>query len=616
MGREPSRSRRGHGVARIVTCGLLGGWLALASTFGAPAPAGAFAPAYEAPRLFPSNWPDLDDVAPLPMVLSDGDVQRYRTIFALQEQSQWAAADRLMAALDDRLLVGHLLHQRYMHPTGWRSSYAELSTWLANHPDHPGAQEIWRLANARAPKGAKGLPKPPAVPSGIGLADEEAELPYRKQATAKAETAAARALAQKVETLLRQGERAAALRLLHAEHRRLHLPSVDHDLISVRIAASFFFAGEDAEALNVAAAASRSRQDVPAADWLAGMAAFRQGEVGTAALHFEALANSEAASSWSRAAGAFWGARAHLIGKRPQKVTALLELAAAQPRTFYGILANRLLGRDADLHWRAPPLKVEEMARLMLLPAVRRAIALQAVGEAGRADMELRQAFTDGGSALGPALLGLASRLGMPQTQVRLAQAVPGDDGRIFAAAMYPLPPWEPEGGFSIDRALLYALIRQESGFNVAARSTAGARGLMQIMPATANFLAGGTASKTKLMSPEYNMALGQKYLRLLLDHDDVKGNLVLLAVAYNAGPGNLKKWLKQMGPVGDPLLFIESLPSQETRNFVIRVLTNYWLYRIRFEQAAPSLEVLAEGNWPYYVDVDDQTESWRYAGK
>src|SRR5690606_29028719 len=119
--------------------------------------------------------------------------------------------------------------------------------------------------------------------------------------------------------------------------------------------------------------------------------------------------------------------------------------------------------------------------------------ALVEAGVFGRADMELSQAYRQVDERLAAPLLGLASRLETPSVQLRLA-GVRGEDGRRFDAALFPIPPWEPEGGFSVDRALLYAFIRQESGFRVSAKSAAGAHGLMQIMPKTASFIGGDSA--------------------------------------------------------------------------------------------------------------------------
>ena len=78
---------------------------------------------------------------------------------------------------------------------------------------------------------------------------------------------------------------------------------------------------------------------------------------------------------------------------------------------------------------------------------------------------------------------------------------------------------------------------------------------------------------------------------------------------AWNAGPGNLNKWRRQVNYLGDPLFFIESLPSRETRNFIEHVFANLWIYRHRLGQAQPSLNDIAAGQWPVYIPLDDHIE-------
>ena len=86
-----------------------------------------------------------------------------------------------------------------------------------------------------------------------------------------------------------------------------------------------------------------------------------------------------------------------------------------------------------------------------------------------------------------------------------------------------------------------------------------------------------------------------------LLTQDVVDGNIFYLLCAYNAGPGNLKKWLPKTNFSEDPLLFIESIRSRETRQFIERVISNYWIYRMRLRQPTPSLDATASGLWPNY---------------
>ena len=174
----------------------------------------------------------------------------------------------------------------------------------------------------------------------------------------------------------------------------------------------------------------------------------------------------------------------------------------------------------------------------------------------------------------------------------------------------YPAPQWVPTDGWKADKALVFSFVKQESCFNARAESAVGALGLMQIMPDTGRELAQKMDypwSLKRLKEPEYNLSLGQNYLLNLLDNAEVNYNLIFLAVAYNAGPGNLAKWKKRMNYQNDPLLFIESIPSKETRSFVERILVNYWVYRSLMGQSMQSLDDVAGGLWPIYRARDNQ---------
>jgi soluble lytic murein transglycosylase-like protein len=103
---------------------------------------------------------------------------------------------------------------------------------------------------------------------------------------------------------------------------------------------------------------------------------------------------------------------------------------------------------------------------------------------------------------------------------------------------------------------------------------------------------------------------LGQRYIAHLLSNPVVQGDLFRLTTAYNGGPGNLNKWQRNMDYQNDPLLFIESLPSRETRLFIERVLTNLWIYRMRLGQRVPSLDEIAAGDWPRYVALDNEPQN------
>ncbi len=346
-------------------------------------------------------------------------------------------------------------------------------------------------------------------------------------------------------------------------------------------------------------------------NWRLGLAYWRVGNDAKAARQFEIVAGDAAASDWARAAGAFWAARSHLRGHRPGEVSRWLKLAAEEPRTFYGQLARRALGMDSGLTWSAAPAGAAAPKAVAGTRGGARALALLQVGLIDLAEDEfyvLLRRNQDPG--LTRAVLGIAQQAGLPSVSLRIALEFQAKSGALLDAALYPLPAWRPDGGFSVDPALLFALMRQESAFNPRAESPMGAAGLMQLMPATAHSLAEhldlNGSGKKALFDPVLNLTLAQRYVATLLRDANVDGDLTMLAIAYNAGPGNLAKYRAAAGPDADPLLFIESIPGRETRQFVERVLTNYWIYQQRLERPTPSLDTLASGGWPGYTGPED----------
>ncbi len=541
-------------------------------------------------------------VAPLPRPLSADDAALYSRIFKMQAAGQWAAADREMGKLKDDLLKGHLLAARYLS-SGYRPKYQELRAWMAENADLPQSEAIYKLATAKGVKGFGAL-KPPVrgalKGTGIDTSDEGANW---EGATYSADSGSpkAKALKTKFRQLLRQDNGAAALALLTGREAAA-LSSLDVDEMKTLMAADHFAGGRDAEAAVWAAqAAERSGVELPSANWIAGLAQWRMGKPELARKHFEAVANADSESSWMVSAGAFWAARANLVSRRPEVVNHWLEIAATYPRTFYGMLARQTLGYETLFSWESPPFTESDADLLMRAPGTRRALALVQVGQTDLAEEELRKTYPRATKALRQSMMVMAHAGDMPSLAVRLGGMTPG---LLNDAAAYPLPDWSPKGGWQVDKALVYAFVRQESSFNPNAKSGAGASGLMQLMPATAVAI-GGRAARDNLHVPEANLALGQKYLSKLMSEDPVNGNLLMLAAAYNAGPGKLGQWLAAIKHNDDPLLFIEALPSRETRTFVERVMTNFWIYRSRMGQTSPSLDAVATGAWPLYEGMD-----------
>jgi soluble lytic murein transglycosylase-like protein len=496
----------------------------------------------------------------VPQPLKPDDVARYKRIFDLQKDGHWHAADALIAKLHNRILMGHVLAQRYLHPTKYRSHYKELAGWLKAYADLPEARRVYELALRRKPARAK----PPQAPIAPRLT-----LPDESDLVDNGTSPDDEVIGTTIE--------AAQLRATPAGHRSAH---------------------------------SRTHRSAVAL-WSTGLADYRRGRFLDAAGRFEAMAAAPRLSDWDQAAAAFWAARSNLVARRPERVNRWLNVAAEHPRTFYGLIARRMLGLDSGLTWDHPRLDRGELSAIIRGNAARRAMALVQVGQTARAASELRQIAATDDPDVRLVLIALADELHLPSLALSASKSLAAAGGQVLDRGLYPLPSWAPKGGFTVDRALLYAFMRQESAFNVTATSPAGARGLMQLMPATAAFMASANRHRTPrgaLYDPAINMELGQRYLRYLIDHDQVQGDLFLLAAAYNGGPGNLAKWQKRMGSIAnDPLLFLESIPTRETRLFTEHVLANLWIYRERLGQSDPSLDAIAAGDRPVYKAQDSE---------
>lgn len=557
--------------------------------------------------LTPVHFGHADDGASLPRVLSDADRSHYVQIFRLQEKGDLRAAQKHIDQLENDVLIGHVLAQKYLHPTAHRSRFRELRDWLARYADHPDAPRIYKLALLRQPADA---PKPnkPTVGPAARLGQDGAEPPIALPAKKRKSDAQARfsTLQRQMRQRIRRGWPTGAREVLDASEYRELAGHAEHDAYQARIAWSYYVHDKDELALAMASeSAARSRHYVPEADWVAGLASWRLGRIEHAARHFEALAESGSASKWLRAGGAYWAARANLRLRRPDQVSYWLNIASQTPRTFYGLLGARALGQPPALGWAPPLLTAEDRDRIRGVAALARIIALSEIDQSERAQQEIRRLYPRATPAVVKALIPIAVRLDLPAVQMGLSRRLAAHDDARHDGGTFPLPRWAPESGFTVDRALIFGLVRQESGFSETARSNQGARGVMQLMPATARFAAREAGvqnfDRRRLMEPAFNIALGQTYLQHLLQNDEVGDNLIFLLAAYNGGPGNLARWLVETNFGDDPLLFMESIRSRETRSFMERVLCNYWLYRMRLGQATPSLDAIVSGLWPYY---------------
>lgn len=343
--------------------------------------------------------------------------------------------------------------------------------------------------------------------------------------------------------------------------------------------------------------AQLATEQVADAEFLAGFIALRRlAQPDTATTHFQALANiSKAAITQGRAQ--YWLGRAAAARGDAEAARSAYSAAAAWPTTFYGQLAARALGDDDTalaerlLALRDPawtPGRALEFAGTEL---ARAATVLAAWGDARRArPFLLRLDETAPETADRSLTARLALELGLPDQAVAIARRA-GRDGLMLPDAGWPLAFSPPD---LVEPAVALGLMRQESSFDVQAGSPVGARGLMQLMPATATSVAKRLGEPVSLPAltadPAYNMRLGTAYLRGLLDQ--FGGVLPFALAGYNAGPSRVLDWLATNGDPAagqlDMVDWIELIPFSETRNYVQRVIENVVIYRARQGHIAP----------------------------
>jgi soluble lytic murein transglycosylase-like protein len=338
------------------------------------------------------------------------------------------------------------------------------------------------------------------------------------------------------------------------------------------------------------------------ARFLGGLAAVRLKQPGVAAELFEAAYHG-ASTPALRAAGAFWGARvAQHLGDRGG-FAVWMHRAALEGDTFYALIARRTLGPGIAC---APGGTIgnADVDALLATAQGRRAFALLQVGERRLAEGELRSLWVDTAQdgLLDNAISLVARAVGLAQLAFDIEQA---PRARPNGLALVKL---QPAQGFVVDPPLVYALVRRESNFQPSAVSRSGARGLMQLMPQTAQAVAGAQAAQ--LHDPALNLAIGQKYLLALAADEAIDGDLIRLLAGYNQGQGGLRKWVDQVRDGGDPLMFIEAIPNGTTRASVQESLIYSWSYAARLHLPAVSLDALAAGHYPRLIRAGDSART------
>lgn len=507
---------------------------------------------------------ETDEPKTAPHALSSEDRISYTTAFDALRRGDLELARESARRAGDRVLLGQVEFERLFH-ADYSATYEELAAWLDQYADLPCAPRAYALAMRRRPDGAP----EPKRPGGV--------------------------LNRTWDSL-----RAAATGL-------------DAEDIAARGARIAYNEEDFGEAYRLGSEIGDW--------WTAGLAAYRLNNFHDAFRAFERVAEDPTEGAWVRAGAGVWAAKAAAQSGRQDQVQTYLRLAARWPATFYGQVALRQLGEEPTIENLGPqpygatlqhaswqpdePIGVDqaELAEFVQSdPRARRTVAFLEVGRRSDAQDELRTGLrTAVNDAARRLWTGLARALGPRVT------GASGDLTRIDANN-YPLPVLEPEGGFTIERALVYAIARKETGFNAEARSSVGAYGMMQVMPTTAAEMTGDrgfVSEPQRLLVPAVNLKLGQTYINRMLQQDRFQGDLLRAVASYNAGPGPMLTALRKLGPNADPLLLIETLDVPQARQYVEEVVAAYWIYQRLFGGPLNTLDAVAGGASLVPVSLD-----------
>lgn len=546
-----------------------------------------------------------DDIASTPVTLSSAPSASMPTILTADQKSaytqavsairgqRWGEAKALLDANSNGPLAAYLRAELLLAAGSPRAELRDLMPLLERSPELPQAQQLGRLASKR---GATTLPQLPPE-NDLRWAGSA---PRRIGAESIAGDPVAAELARSIPDRIKNDDPAGAEALLTAAQDRLS-PAAREEW-QQKIAWSYYIENDDADALRLATAcAGGSSAWATQAAWVKGLAAWRMQDYRTAIDAFDRVSR-DAPDSELRAAGFYWASRAATAMGHPAGVQPRLQSAAANGETLYGLLASEALGTSAAPSARSTPSWQDMIAQ----PNVRTAIALHEIGADDWANVALRHQARIGNPDQHAGLVALADALSLPEAQLFLAHNTPYGREPV-AAARYPSPHWQPNGGWKVDPSLVFAHTLQESRFQRSVVSAAGAMGLMQVRPGTASDLArwrGDVGTTRDLRNPAVNMDFGQSYLQFLSTDSSTGGLLPKVIAAYNAGPSPVARWSSEIKDGGDPLLFMESIPYWETRGYVAIVLRNYWMYEAKAGKDSASRAALAQGKWPRFPSM------------
>ena len=550
---------------------------------------------------FAAELPNLD-------ILSDADASLYTQIFLLQSEEEISAAQKLEKQLTDPFLMNEVLYQRYISDT-YRTRGKELVSWMNKYYDMPGADRMVKLAKIKQASVRKAY-VPRTISGGASIETAQSET-----WTAKKYTGSTNTKITKFKRAIRSGATKTARLILEDQSFKKKLTASDYGRLAGRLSFIYYTNGEFelAKKWGFVAADAKSEYGL----WAMGLLYFKEEKYAESEKYFSEILDLEQINNARKTEAAFWAGKAADANGDRTNAKKYWEIAAAHPMAFYGALASVMLGDTPRYEFFEQDCTDEDIDALRENKYGKKALALLQIGQKDRAELYLKYMITSkvSGRTL-HAINSVATAYGLPRVSIQASSLIQDRgileiDDNIIYSAQYPLPDWEPMGGWSIDRALLLAITKQESGFRTNAKSGAGANGLMQIMPSTAKKVAKENKvniSEIDMSKPEHNMFLGQQYIVDLLANPSINNNIIKMLAAYNAGMGTVVEFEKNFETY-DPLLYIESFPTYETRSYIKRVMSNLWLYRARLDQPLTTMKALANGEWPLYNSEDEYVQ-------
>ncbi len=545
-------------------------------------------------------------------VLSPSDKELYSQIFSDLDNGDISQAEILLKTADNDILKGYALAQIYLAENA-QPTKKQLGDWLKKYADLPIAESVYTLAvEKKAPLPSK-KPSDPAAHITAGACtstriSDPIDLVFFKRAfyvPEKYKKDVRKAMLY-FSSAIRNGKTLAAKLHLNDRLVKKYLSQKDRDDSLTALAFAYFIDRQDQKAWEtIQEPLKRAESRNPTAYWVAGLTAFRLQKWEEAEKAFKTLTVHPKAIPTQQAAAAFWTTRVLLKTEKYKDVSFYLrQAAAASPNSFYGILAQRALGWPINHSWKNSDLEKPDMKVILAEPAGRRAVALVQIGQMEFAEKELIKLYAEKKSLRKQLLAYTESIVEYPDLSVRLAALSGQVETPDGDNALYPYPNWTPINGWQTDKSLVYAFVRQESCFKNKAFSKAGARGVMQLMPATAKLMARKLKQPyqlSRLHKIPYNLMIGQELIKTLLNYPAIDGNLLMMIASYNCGPRNTVKWKKREDFRNDPIMFVEAIPSRETRGFVKKVAANYWIYRSLFGEDLSSIDDVLAGRYPVY---------------